>query len=155
MRSHHGSASVTHRTTTTLKRWLLYGTVAAALHSSPALAQNVGRWGELILFPNIPVSAAMLPNGKVLTWSASQPWIEGDTGTAPSRTLTSLYDPWTGDITPLMETSMMADMLCSGISILGDGRIMMNGGSSSGHTALYDPLGNRWNSGPMMNIARG
>ena len=50
---------------------------------------------------------------------------------------------------------MMADMFCSGISYLSNGVIMVNGGSSSYHTAFYSPTTQAWTSGAMMNIARG
>jgi len=138
------------------RRWLVASVAAGALQISPALAQNLGQWSETILFPNIPVSAAVLPTGKLLTWSSYQPFFfEGDIGTAASQTYTSVYDPLSGGITPGVETSMMADMFCSGIAYLTDGRVMVNGGSSSMHTAVYNPATNTWASDAMMNIARG
>ncbi|HJT78207.1 MAG TPA: galactose oxidase-like domain-containing protein [Gemmataceae bacterium] len=107
-------------------------------------------------FPNVPVSAAMLPNGKLLTWASNQPFFfEGDIGQAASSTYTSLYDPATNSVEESGQTSMMADMFCSGIAYLTDGRIMVNGGDSSTHTALYDPGSDSWVSGAPMNIARG
>ena len=109
-----------------------------------------------IPFPNIPVSAAVLPNGQLLTWSSNEPdGQEGDIRNDPSQTYTSIYNPSTGAFTPVVEHSMMADMFCSGIAYLTDGRIMVNGGSSSYHTAFYDPVTQTWASGAMMNIARG
>ncbi len=136
--------------------WLVGGLTASALQISPLLAQNLGRWSGGIPFPNVPVSAAVLPNGQLLTWSSYQPsFFEGDIGTAASQTYTSVYNPATGAFTPLVENSMMADMFCSGIAYLADGRIMVNGGSSSYHTALYTPSTQTWVSGAMMNITRG
>jgi len=138
------------------RRWFVASVAAGALQISPALAQNLGHWSETIQFPNIPVSAAVLPNGKLLTWSSYQPFFfEGDIGTDASQTYTSIFDPPTRAFTPSVENSMMADMFCSGIAYLTDGRVMVNGGSSSQHTAVYDPVSNRWNSARMMNIARG
>jgi len=138
------------------RRWLVASVAAGALQISPALAQNLGHWSETIQFPNIPVSAAVLPNGKLLTWSSYQPFFfEGDIGTEASQTYTSIFDPPTRAFTPSVENSMMADMFCSGIAYLTDGRVMVNGGSSSQHTAVYDPVSNLWNSARTMNIARG
>ena len=132
------------------------GLVASAFQINPALAQNLGQWTGDIPFPNIPVSAAVLPNGQLLTWSAYLPNDrQGDLRKVPSQTYTSVYDPATGAFTPIVESSMMADMFCSGIAYLADGRIMVNGGSSSYHTAVYSPATQIWVSGAMMNIARG
>ncbi len=134
----------------------LYGIVIAVLQIGPASAQNLGQWSAVVLFPNIPVSAAVLPNGKVLTWSAYQPnALEGDIGMVPGQTYNSTYDPVTGVVTAGAIDSMMADMFCSGIAYLTDGRVMVNGGSSSRHTALYNPLTDAWAPTAMMNIARG
>ncbi len=126
------------------------------MHISPASAQNLGQWTGTIPFPNIPVSAAVLPSGQLLTWSSYQPFFfEGDIGTTPSQTYVSVYDPLSGAFTPGIENSMMSDMFCSGIAYLGDGRVMVNGGSSSLHTAVYDPSTQSWVSDARMNIARG
>jgi len=138
------------------RRWLIASLAAGALQISPALAQNLGQWSGTIPFPNTPVSAAVLPTGKLLTWSSYQPFsFELDNGNAASQTYTSLYDPATGAITPSIENSMMADMFCSGLAYLTDGRLMVNGGANSMHTAIYDPTADTWTSDAMMNIARG
>jgi galactose oxidase len=143
-----------------MARWLLYGTamVIGVLGSVEARGQakNVGQWSAPVQFPNVPVSAAVLPNGKLLTWASNQPFFfEGDIGQDTSPTYTSIYDPATNSVEEGGPTSMMADMFCSGIAYLTDGRIMVNGGSSSSHTALYDPRTDSWASGAPMNIARG
>lgn len=144
------------RTKPRWKRWLVCGVAAGAVQIGQASAGNLGRWSEVIPFPNIPVSAAVLPNGKLLTWSSFQPsFFEGDIGTDASQTYTSIFDPPTRAFTASVEISTMADMFCSGIAYLADGRVMVNGGSSSLHTAVYDPVSNLWNSARMMNIPRG
>ena len=146
----------TTRTTPSWKRWLACGVAAAAMQVGQASAENIGRWSEVIPFPNIPVSAAVLPNGKLLTWSSYQPFFfEGDIGAEASQTYTSIFDPPTRAFTPGEVISTMGDMFCSGIAYLADGRVMVNGGSSSQHTAVYDPVSNLWNAARMMNIARG
>jgi len=146
----------TARAAPSWRRWLVASVAAGALQISPALARNLGQWGGVVPFPNIPVSAAVLPTGKLLTWSSNTPYsFEGEIGTAASRTYVSTYDPATGAITPGVENSMMADMFCSGLAYLADGRIMVNGGSSSSHTAVYTSSTQTWVSGRPMNIARG
>jgi len=123
---------------------------------SPAAAQNLGQWGGSIPFPNVPVSAVVLPTGAILTWSSNMPTtFEGEIGTAPSQTYTSIYDPATGTIAANVENGMTADMFCSGLAYLTDGRVMVNGGSSSSHTAVYIPTAQGWAAGRTMNIARG
>ncbi|HJS86704.1 MAG TPA: galactose oxidase-like domain-containing protein [Acetobacteraceae bacterium] len=137
---------------------LLCGAVAAVVALGPAAAKsaNLGRWGATIQFPSIPVSAAVLPDGNLLTWASNQPWFfEGDIGQQASQTYTSVYNPATGGFEATVQTSMMADMFCSGIAYLTDGRILVNGGSSSQHTALYDPATDSWTSDASMNISRG
>ncbi len=104
------------------RRWLAGVATVVAMHISPASAQNLGQWTGTIPFPNIPVSAAVLPSGQLLTWSSYQPFFfEGDIGTTPSQTYVSVYDPLSGAFTPGIENSMMSDMFCSGIAYLGDG----------------------------------
>ena len=41
-----------------------------SLYQEQPGAAQVGSWSEVIDFPNIPVSAASLPNGKIVTWSS-------------------------------------------------------------------------------------
>ena len=48
----------------------------------------------------------------------------------------------------------MSDMFCSGITYLPDGRLLVNGGSSSPKTNLYDPGTNSRSAGAYMNIDR-
>ena len=43
------------------------------LGPSGSVAPQHGSWGAPIGFPLVPVAAAMLPNGKILTWSSYQP----------------------------------------------------------------------------------
>jgi Domain of unknown function (DUF1929) len=143
-----------------VKRWVLLSVavVSASLASIRASAQttNLGQWSDTIQFPNVPAAAAVLPNGKLLTWSSNHAMsFETDIGAAPSQTYTSLYDPATNSVQETVVTSTMADMFCPGSAYLTDGRIMVNGGSSSSHTAIYNPLVDSWGSDAPMNVARG
>ena len=110
----------------------------------------------MIPLPNVPVAAALLNNGLVLTWSAyDEFWLETDIGDRPSQTYTGLFDPQTGASVGGLETSTLADMFCPGTAVLPDGRIFVNGGTSSPRTSIYDPATNTWSAGPEMNIPRG
>jgi galactose oxidase len=112
---------------------------------------NSGGWSPPIGFPLVPVAAALLPNGKVLTWSSIAPDAYGGTG----FTLTATYDPTTGVVTQRKVTETGHDMFCPGIAILPDGRVLVAGGEDSADTSIYDPATDAWTTGPKMNIPRG
>ena len=118
-----------------------------------------GAWSETFQSPIVPVAAALLPSGQLLMWSSDDvSTFETDIGTAPSTTLTAFFDPSTGNVSQLMNSGVAADMFCPGIAYLPDGRLLINGGSDSFHTALFDPFSNTnggWADDAPMNIARG
>jgi len=105
-----------------------------------------------IVFPIVPVAAANLPNGKVITWSAYSPTtFGGDHG----YTYTALFDPNTQTVSNKVVSNTGHDMFCPGTSLLADGRLLVNGGSSSNKTSIYQPANNTWIASNPMNIARG
>ena len=89
-------------------------------------------------------------------WSAyDQFTYEGDIGSANGQTFTSLFDPATGSSSSILVTNTGDDMFCPGTANLPDGRILVNGGSSSPKTSIYDPSAGTWSSSGRMNITRG
>jgi hypothetical protein len=101
-----------------------------------------------------PISAALLPNGKILMWSADQPLgFATDKGADPSQTFTEVFDPNTLSEAVSMEGP--SDMFCPGIARLPDGKVLVNGGSSSIWTTIYDPGTNTWSQSGAMNVGRG
>lgn len=109
-------------------------------------------WGPVIPFPIIPVAAANLPNGKLLTWSAYSPTtFGGDNG----RTYTAIFDPATGQSEPRLVAETGHDMFCPGIALLPDGKVHVSGGSSSQRTSIYDYASNTWSASAGMIIPRG
>ena len=123
---------------------------------NPAAAQVKGSWSAVIPMPNVPIAASVLPNGKVLTWSSNAEFtFEGDIGASASQTQTSLFDPATQKSTPRIVTNTLSDMFCPGITVLADGRVLVNGGSSSASANLYDPKTDTWSAAASMNVARG
>ncbi len=103
-----------------------------------------------------PIAVANLPSGKLLMWSAYDQFnYEGDIGTANGQTFTSLFDPATGSSSSILVTNTGDDMFCPGTANLPDGRILVNGGSSSPKTSIYDPASGAWSSSGLMNIRRG
>jgi len=126
------------------------------LQTNQAAAQVRGAWTAVIPMPNLPVAAALLPNGKVLTWSSNNDFtFEGDIGAARSQTRTALFDPITLTSKFRIVTNTLSDMFCPGTAMLADGRLLVNGGSSSPSTNIYDPWADAWSAAAPMNISRG
>jgi galactose oxidase len=122
------------------------------LGASGSVVPKRGTWSAPVGFPLIPVAAALLPNGKVLTWSAYA--ADAFLGTT-SRTLTATYDPATGVVTQREVAETGHDMFCPGISVLPDGRVIVTGGNDSQKTSIYDPATDAWTDGGDMKIGRG
>lgn len=115
-----------------------------------AAAGDVGRWGPVIEWPEIAISAGALPNGKVLTWSSTE------IDAFPSNrefSHASIFDPETG----LFESADNSahDMFCAGVSMLEDGSLIAAGGNPSDQrTSVYDWKTGQWNSRALMNRNR-
>jgi galactose oxidase len=122
------------------------------LGPSGSVTPTRGTWSAPVGFPLVPVAAAQLPNGKILTWSAYAPnAFSGGRG----RTVTATYDPATGVVTQRTVTETGHDMFCPGISVLPDGRIVVTGGNDSAKTSIYNPATDAWTTGAAMTTARG
>lgn len=120
--------------------------------SAPSNPSTVGKWGSVISTPLVPVAGSMLPNGKVLMWSAYDRLTFGG---SRGFTQTMLFDPRTGVQSEKQVSNTGHDMFCPGIANLEDGRILVNGGSDSGETSIYNPATDQWEDGEDMNIPRG
>ncbi len=130
--------------------------LSAIAIEDPSKAQSAGQWSSTTALPNIPISAAILPNNSILSWSSNNlTTFELDIGSGRSQTYTSLYSLLTNKVTSTIESATMADMFCSGIAFLPDGRLMVVGGSSSSHTELYDYTARTWSAASPLGIARG
>ncbi|CAN9397562.1 unnamed protein product [Alternaria alternata] len=115
-------------------------------------AAGMGLWEKTVNFPLIPAAAALLPNGKVLMWSA---FAKDNFGGQRGFTQTGIYDPATGESMQLEVSNTQHDMFCPGISMDFNGRVIVTGGSDAAKTSVYDPLEGAWNPGSNMRIARG
>lgn len=110
------------------------------------------KWTAPVKLSTVPVAAANLPNGKVLVWSAYDRFnFGGDNG----QTYTALFDPATNKATETLVTNTQHDMFCPGIANLPDGRIFVNGGSSSTRVSIYNPSTNSWTAAAQMSKGRG
>ncbi|MDQ1732324.1 MAG: galactose oxidase [Pseudonocardiales bacterium] len=110
-----------------------------------------GSWGPVIGFPLVPVAAALLPNNKLLTWSA---YARDNWGGANGYTQTAILDLSTGAVSQRTVSNTDHDMFCPGIAVLSDGRVLVAGGSGLQKASLYDPATNAWTAAGDMSIKR-
>lgn len=100
-----------------------------------------GQWGPVIAWPHVAVSAANLPDGRVLTWSGS----ERDTWPSTEQTYSGTWDPATGAFVEVFHDSH--NMFCAHLAMAEDGRVFVNGGrnqTNSPWTSLFDYRDNSW-----------
>lgn len=119
---------------------------------NPAL----GTWSATLNFPVIPVAGAVNPlTGNVIIWSAYR--YDAFQGSTPRGgfTLSSVWNRKDGIITERNITDNKHDMFCPGISMDGEGQIVVTGGNDAQKTTIYDPASDAWVPGPNMKIARG
>ncbi|MFH8990165.1 discoidin domain-containing protein [Streptomyces sp. NPDC017940] len=120
--------------------------------SAPANPATSGSWGRVTGFPLVPVATALLPNNKLLAWSA---YGIDRFGGSNGYTQTAIMDLGTGAVTQRRVDNTKHDMFCPGIAVLRDGRVLVTGGSNAERASIYDPATDSWSSTTDMNIARG
>jgi len=113
---------------------------------------SLSQWSALTTLSTVPITAANLPNGKVLLWSSSDQFAD-----TPKNgfTYTILFDPVTLTATDTTVTVTGHDMFCSGTTNLPDGRVLVNGGKNDEKTSIYDPVSDQWSASADMVIPRG
>lgn len=128
--------------------------------SAPAApAPGTGSWSLPFNTPVVGVSAALLKNGRVLLWSASSPdAYTKDTPGYPAATdgltYSALLDPGSGVSTESLISNTAHDMFCPGTAILPDGRLLVQGGSSSQQSSIYDPVSKAWTASTALVLKR-
>ncbi|HET9142721.1 discoidin domain-containing protein [Actinophytocola sp.] len=111
-----------------------------------------GAWGAPVGFPLVPAAAALLPGGRLLTWSAYAPYtFSGGSGQTVTATL-NLAD---GTVSQRTVTETGHDMFCPGTARLPDGGVLVTGGNNSNRTSAYTPAAGTWTAGANMTIPRG
>lgn len=121
---------------------------------SSTIAQ--GSWGPVIELPVIPVAAYVVPeypsSSRLMVYSAWSPRMFGQ-----ERGITQFADfNWiTGAVSQREVAETRHDMFCPGMSSLGDGRLVITGGSNAEKTSIYNPADNSFSPGPDMRVARG
>ncbi|UZP46472.1 hypothetical protein NXS19_014284 [Fusarium pseudograminearum] len=115
-----------------------------------------GRWSDIIRLPVIPVAAYVVPQfpqSQQLLYFSS--WGPDAFGGASGRTQFGALDLPTGAIAQREVANTHHDMFCPGMSQLGDGRIIIQGGSDAEAVSFYNPKDNTFTRGPNMKMPRG
>ncbi len=114
---------------------------ARILSQITAAPSNLGgAWGQVIPWPHIAVSAANLPDGRVLTFAANQ---RSSFPAGEEFTYAATFDPSTGNIVENNHESH--DMFCGHLVLLDDGRLLVNGGHNFTRlTSTYNYQSDEW-----------
>ena len=121
------------------------------LAGPPDLSQT-GSWGSVIPWPHVPVSAANLPDGRVITWASNERY--SFPGGRPEFTFTGIWDPSDNSVLEIDHPSH--DMFCAHQVMLENGQVFVSGGRNSGNspwTSVFDINTNQWV--PLNNMQRG
>ncbi|WP_146203417.1 Ig-like domain-containing protein [Leucothrix pacifica] len=109
-----------------------------------------GQWSDVIPWPHVPVTAANLPDGRILTFSSNQ---RDAFPSGPEFSYASTWDPASNTFTDMPHESH--DMFCGHLSMLEDGRVFINGGRNHVKTtSTFDFRDNSWNRLDDMNRGR-
>jgi hypothetical protein len=114
---------------------------ASVAHAGPEDPAEGGEWGPVISWPFIAVSAANLPDGRILSWSGS----ERDTWPTTEQTYSATWDPSTEVFEEIFHSTH--NMFCAHLSMLEDGRVFVNGGRNqvnSPWTSIFDYRDDKW-----------
>ncbi|HEU0132199.1 MAG TPA: galactose oxidase-like domain-containing protein [Mycobacteriales bacterium] len=115
----------------------VHGAPAPSVPLVPADPAVVGAWSTPQVWPVQAIAAAVLPTGKVLALSDSKNVV--------------LWDPADGTLVP-KPISTDVDIVCSGLAMLPDGRVLANGGHTEGTeiwngiraSFVFDPAAEAW-----------
>jgi len=121
--------------------------------SSVSDAYVGGEWSEVQPWPFIPVSAANLPDGRIVAWASNER--TSFPGGRPEFTYTGIWDPQTDQFTEIPHPSH--DMFCSHHVMLEDGKVFVSGGRNQGNspwTSTFDYETEQWVQLPNMNRGR-
>ncbi len=130
-----------YRFTATVVSLFLCFFLASQALAGPEDPEEGGQWGPVIDWPHIAVSAANLPDGRILTWSGS----ERETWPSTEQTYSATWDPATGVFEEVFHPTH--NMFCAHLAMMEDGRVFVNGGrnqTNSPWTSIFDFRNNEW-----------
>ena len=119
---------------------------------APVTPPSLGSWSPVLKLPLVAAGAFLLPeSGRVLLFSASG-HVDFD---AKGKTMTAIYDPVNGVVSPRTVTETKHDMFCPGISLDANGRAIVTGGNDDNKMSIYFAATDGWSIGAPMNLVRG
>jgi hypothetical protein len=125
--------------------------LAAELQNSASLGpEQAGSWSPVIPWPDVAIHVSLLPNGKVLFWSADN--------SAGLRSRTYIWDPVTESISDYW--NLNTNLFCTGHALLPDGNLLATGGHElkngygSKNSNIFQVATNSWLKGADMNAGR-
>ena len=100
----------------------------------------MGQWGPVLDWPHIPVSAAHLPDGRILTWASNK---TDAFPSGPEFTYAAAWNPANDDFKLVPHTSH--DMFCAHQVMLDDGQLLVMGGRNTvDRVSSYDYKTDTW-----------
>ena len=114
---------------------------AALRVASPAELNQLGQWSEIIQWPHTPVSAANLPDGRILTFASNgeEAWPAGQ----DEFTYAAAWDPLSGSFKMVPHNTH--DMFCAELVLTDTGKLHVAGGRNSvPTTSLFDFESDTW-----------
>jgi PKD repeat protein len=126
--------------------------VSSAALAGPEDPWDGGKWDAPVAWPFVPVSAATLPDGRILGWASNE---RMTFPSGPERTYTAVWDPYTGQFAEILHPTH--DMFCGNQVMLEDGTVYVTGGRNQGNspwTSLFDYRTNQWVQRESMNRGR-
>lgn len=108
--------------------------------AEPGASDQDGRWSGVINWPHVPVSAASLPNGKILTFSGQE---RGSWPGTKTQTYWTIYDPETNRFDESLYLNH--EMFCAHLVMRADGMVQTVGGRYTiEHSSVFDFRSNEW-----------
>lgn len=127
---------------------LAAGNRAAHAQAGPAQA---GVWSDTFAWPLVAVHAAVLPDGRVISWGGADDQVLAGGSEA------HLWDPVGGSFTAVPNGT--TNIFCGGHALASDGRLLVAGGHVSAQVGvpdlnLFDPATGAWSLWAPMNRGR-
>lgn len=119
--------------------------------AAPNERHLMGFWAPKINWPHVAVSAANLPDGRVLTFASNER--TSFPGGRPEFTYASIWDPATNTFKDINHNSH--DMFCGHLVMLENGRVFINGGRNTVPlTSEFDFTTDTWQQLERMTVGR-
>lgn len=116
----------------------------------PAESQNAGGWDAALNLPHVPVTAANLPDGRVLTYASNQ---RTSFPNGAEFTYAAVWNPSTGTVTEINWNQH--DMFCGGTVLRADGKFQVMGGRNIvRRSSVFNWQTNTWSRVADMNDPR-